>query len=201
MSRSEAQKNSRLIQGGKVVNKKVVAVGVLLLFTALLVKAEKKNREPLRVVPSVDLDRYQGLWYEIARLPNRFENKCASSVTARYERLGADRLKVVNQCLKRDGKMTTAEGVARLKDKKGPNSRLEVRFAPAFLSFLPVWGDYQIIELAPDYSYALVGDSSRKYLWILARSPQLSESSYSKLAEAATAQGFDVSKLIRTKQN
>ena len=184
------------------MNKKFVAAGMLLLFAALLVKAEKKkNRPPLRVVPSVDLARYEGLWYEIARLPNRFEEKCAGDVTARYKRLGADRLKVVNQCRRRDGKLTKAEGVARLDDKSGPNSRLEVRFAPGFLSLLPfVWGDYQIIELAPDYSYALVGDPSRKYLWILSRTPRLDEGTYRRLTEAAAAQGFDVSRLERTKQ-
>lgn len=175
---------------------------MLMLVAALMVKAEKKNKEPLRVVPSVDLIHYAGVWYEIARLPNRFEEKCAGDVTARYERIGADRLKVINQCRKRDGTMTKAEGVARLADKKGPNSRLEVRFAPGFLSFLPfVWGDYQIIELASDYSYALVGDQSRKYLWILSRAPQMSEDTYRRLADAASTQGFDVSKLIRTKQS
>ncbi len=97
--------------------------------------------------------------------------------------------------------MTEAVGDAKLADRTGPNSRLKVRFAPAFLSFLPfVWGDYQIMELAPDYSYAVVGDPSRKYLWFLSRNPQMDEATYLRLTEAARSQGFDVSKLIRTKQ-
>ncbi len=183
------------------MNKRVAAAGLLLLFAALIVKAERKEKEPLRVVPTVDLPRYMGLWYEVARLPNRFEEKCAGDVTAEYTLNGADRLKVVNRCRKRDGKMTEAVGDAKLADRKGPNSRLKVRFAPGFLSFLPfVWGDYQIIELAPDYSYAVVGDPSRKYLWLLSRNPQMDEATYLRLTETARSQGFDVSKLIRTKQ-
>ncbi|MET0649569.1 MAG: lipocalin family protein [Pyrinomonadaceae bacterium] len=183
------------------MNRKVVAAGLLVLCAALMVKGQRKEKEPLRVVPSVDLPRYAGLWYEVARLPNRFEEKCAGDVTAEYALDGTDRLKVVNRCRKQDGKMSEAVGEAKLADRKGPNSRLKVRFAPAFLSFLPVvWGNYQIIELAPDYSYAVVGAPDRKYLWVLSRTPQMDEATYQRLTEAARTQGFDVSRLIRTKQ-
>lgn len=184
------------------MNKKVIAAaGLLTLCAALLVKAEKRDRPPLRVVQSVDLERYAGLWYEIARLPNRFEEKCAGYVTAEYTVIDEGRLKVVNRCRKKNGEMTSAEGVARLADKKLENSRLKVRFAPGFLSFLPfVWGDYQIMELAPDYSYALVGEPGRKYLWILSRTPRMDEATYRKLGEEAVAQGFDVRGLVRTQQ-
>ena len=177
----------------------MAAAGLLVIAAALVVRAEKKA--PLRVVASVDLTRYAGLWYEIARLPNRFEEKCAGDVTAEYTPLGAGRLRVVNRCRKKDGEMTEAEGAAKPADKSGANSRLKVRFAPGFLSFLPfVWGDYQIIELAPEYTYAVVGAPDRKYLWILSRTPQLDEATYRRLVEAARSQGFDVSRLIRTKQ-
>lgn len=183
------------------MNKKLAAAGLVMLLASLLVRAERKGQVPLRVVPSVDLSRYTGLWYEIARLPNRFEDKCAGDVTAQYELLGADRLKVINQCRKTDGRMTKAEGLARLAGKKESSSRLKVRFAPGFLSFLPfVWGDYQILEIGPDYSYALVGEPGRKYLWILSRTPQLDERTYQKLTELAASQGFDINRLIRTKQ-
>lgn len=183
------------------MGKKIAAAGLFVLAAALLVRGEKKGRAPLGVVPSVDLSRYAGRWYEIARLPNRFEEKCAGDVTAEYTPLGDGRIKVVNRCRKKDGRMTEAEGVARPADKSGANSRLKVRFAPAFLSFLPfVWGDYQIIALAPDYSHALVGDPSRKYLWLLSRTPRMDEGTYTRLTEKARAEGFDVSRLIRTKQ-
>lgn len=183
------------------MKKKVAAAGLMVLLAALLVRAERKDKKPLRVVESVDLSRYAGLWYEVARLPNRFEEKCAGDVTAEYTPLGAGRLKVINRCRKKDGKITEAEGVARPADKRGPNSRLKVRFAPSFLSFLPfVWGDYQIMEIAPDYSYALIGEPGRKYLWVLSRTPSLDEATYRRLTEVAAAEGFDVSRLIRIKQ-
>ena len=182
------------------MRKKFVAGLLMLLLAALVVKAGKKEHEPLRVVPSVDLARYAGRWYEVARLPNRFQEKCAGDVTADYTLVKADRIKVVNRCRKADGATTEAEGLARLKDRKGTNSRLKVRFAPSFFSLLPfVWGDYQIIEIAPDYSYALVGDPSRKYLWLLSRTTRMDEETYSRLVESARAEGFDVSRLIRTK--
>ncbi|MBV8860162.1 MAG: lipocalin family protein [Acidobacteria bacterium] len=181
------------------MSKKIVAAGLLVLLTALIVKAERKEKEGLRVVPSVDLPRYAGLWYEVARLPNRFEEKCAGDVRAEYTLKGGDRIRVVNRCRKRDGRRTEAVGEAKRADRRGPNSRLKVRFAPGFLSFLPfVWGDYQIIELAPDYTHALVGAPDRKYLWVLARTPRLDEATYLRLLEAARAQGFDVSRMIRT---
>jgi len=181
------------------MSKKLAAAGLFVLVVTLLARAEKKEKDPLNVVPSVDLARYSGRWYEIARLPNRFEEKCASDVTAEYTPLGADRLKVVNSCRKKDGRVSSAEGVAKLADKKGANSRLKVRFAPGFLSFLPmVWGDYQVIELAPDYGHALVGEPGRKYLWILSRTPRMDEETYRRLTERAAAEGFDVTKLVRT---
>jgi apolipoprotein D and lipocalin family protein len=183
------------------MSKKFAAAGLLLLFAALLVKAEPKAKEPLRVVPSLDLRRYAGLWHEVARLPNRFEEKCAGDVTAEYTPKEGGGIRVVNRCRRRDGKMAEAVGEARRAGGAGPDSRLEVRFAPAPLSFLPlVWGDYQVIELAPDYTHAVVGSPDRKYLWVLARSPRLDEETYLRLLEGARAQGFDVSRMIRTKQ-
>lgn len=179
----------------------LVASAVLVLLASVLVRDEKKEGAPLRLAPSVDLSRYAGVWYEIARLPNRFEDKCAGDVTAEYTPLGKGRLKVVNRCLKGDGRLSEATGVAKLAGGRGDTSRLKVRFAPSFLSFLPfVWGDYQIIELAPDYSHALVGEPGRKYLWVLSRTPRMDEGTYRRLTEAAGSQGFDVSRLVRTRQ-
>ncbi len=160
------------------------------------------NRPPaLEVVASVELSRYSGKWYEVARLPNRFQSKCAGEVTATYSQLDDGQLKVVNECRQRDGRMARAEGRARLADKREPNSKLEVRFAPAWLGWLPVvWGDYWIIALAPDYSYSVVGTPDRKYLWVLSRTPQMDEVVYQRLVEQAAAKGFDVSRLIKTRQ-
>lgn len=179
--------------------KQIAAAALLMLFASVIGRASKDD-QPLKVVSAIDLSRYAGLWYEVARLPNRFQEKCDGDVTAQYT-LEGDRIRVVNRCRKANGEITGAKGVARLASKTGPNSRLKVRFAPSFLSFLPfVWGDYQVMELDPDYKYALIGEPGRKYLWILSRTPQMEEATYDKLTELAASQGFDVSKLVRTKQ-
>ena len=164
------------------------------------VQAEKKT--PLRVVPSVDLDRYAGQWYEIARLPNRFQKKCAGEVIAKYTRKPDGNITVLNSCRLDDGSSIQAEGVARLAGNGQPNSVLKVRFAPAILSFLPqVWGDYQIISLSPDYAHALVGDPGREYLWILSRTPRMDNATYDRLVAEASAQGFDARMLQKTRQS
>jgi apolipoprotein D and lipocalin family protein len=98
--------------------------------------------------------------------------------------------------------MLRVEGRARIADASGPNTKLEVRFVPAWLGWLPfVWGDYWIIELAPDYSYALVGAPSREYLWILARSPDTDAATFEQLKQRAAAQGFEVARLVRTRHS
>jgi len=160
-----------------------------------------QSKEP-RVVPSVDLQRYQGKWYEIARFPNRFQQQCVGNVAATYTLRKDGKITVINECKLKDGATDRAEGIARLADPKGPNSKLKVRFAPSFLSFLPfVWGDYWILDLAPDYSHVMVGDPGRKYFWILSRTPQIPETTYKQLVEKARAQGFAVDRLVRTKQD
>lgn len=182
--------------------KKIIITLQVIIMASTFVQADSKAQEPLRVVPTIDLSRYAGQWYEVARLPNRFEKKCAGDVSATYTVLKDNQIKVVNQCRKESGEMSSVEGRARLAKKDGPNTKLKVRFAPSFLSFLPfVWGDYWIIELAPDYSYAVVGEPNRKYLWVLSRTPQMDTAKLQELIDRAAAQGYDVSKLIKTKQS
>lgn len=151
------------------------------------------------VVPHVDLERYSGQWHEIARLPNRFQKDCLGDVTANYVVRKDGKIDVTNRCRVKDGKMIEAKGVAKPVGKGLPNSVLKVRFAPAFLSFLPqVWGDYQILALAPDYSYAAVGSPDLKYLWILSRSREMQPETYRKVIEDMRAQGFKVEQLELT---
>lgn len=157
---------------------------------------------PLPTQDWVDLGRYAGRWYEIARLPNRFQERCVADVAATYTLRPDGRVTVVNECRQKDGQIARAEGVARRADAKGPASRLKVRFAPAWLSFLgAVWGDYWIIELDRDYRYAVVGAPSRKYLWILSRRPELDAATFDSLVAAAARLGFDASRLERTAQS
>ncbi|MGE5926919.1 MAG: lipocalin family protein [Gemmatimonadota bacterium] len=154
-----------------------------------------------RVTPvdSVDLDRYAGRWHEVARFPNSFQEDCTGETVAEYERLSNGQIRVVNSCRQADGTMKRAEGRARLADRDGPSSKLKVRFAPAFLSFLPmVWGNYWILDLTDDYSAALVGDPGRQYLWVLSRTPIMPDTTYRRMVTAAARQGFDVRRLRRS---
>ncbi len=178
----------------------------LLLATALAMAisaaAQETEKRPVQTVPSVDLVRYAGTWFEIARFPNRFQEKCIGDVTASYTVLEDGTIQVVNRCRKEDGTFDEAEGKARRKSEEEPSSKLEVRFAPAFLSFLPfVWADYWVIDLAPDYSYAVVSGPSREYLWILSRSPKMDQARYDEILDRLRAQSFDVSRLVKTKQS
>lgn len=152
-----------------------------------------------RTVESVDLGRYTGRWYEIARFPNDFQSQCVGDVTATYQARDDGRIDVINRCRAASGQMDEAVGVARVADAE-TRAKLEVRFAPAFLSFLPfVWADYWVLALDPEYRWAVVGTPDRSYLWILARAPQLSDADYQATLAAAAAQGFDVGHAVRTR--
>ncbi len=156
---------------------------------------------PLQVVAPIELQRYMGLWYEQARLPNRFQRDCTGQVSARYGLRQDGRVDVLNRCATADGSVKEALGEGRTVPVKGlPDAgQLEVRFAPAWLSWLPlVWGDYWILRLEPDYSVALVGTPDRKYLWLLSREPRLAPGRVSEMLEHARASGFDVSQVVLT---
>jgi apolipoprotein D and lipocalin family protein len=180
-----------LVMGG-------VAALVLIAGTTLQTAAAPAQKTPpVRTVSSVDLDRYAGDWFEIARVPNRFQRQCVGDVRATYKRRPDGRVDVVNRCRTADG-VTEARGVARVVDER-TFAKLKVRFAPSWVSWLPmVWGDYWIIGLAPDYSWAVVGDPDRDYLWILGRAPQLDEASIAAARAAARDNGFDLERLVLT---
>lgn len=147
----------------------------------------------LEVVDSVDLSRYVGRWYEIARLPNRFQKKCADSVTADYALRPDGKIEVVNRCRKANGEYTTAKGKAKIVDKK-TNAKLKVTF------FWPFYGAYWILDLGPNYENAVVGDPSRDHLWILSRTPQMDEAVYQQLLARMQTRGFKTERMIRTSQ-
>ena len=180
-----------------VARRLAAAAIVLAAATTLHAGAAAAGQEsaPPRTVPMVDLDRYAGDWFEIARFPNRFQRKCIGDVRASYARRADGRIDVVNRCRTADGPIE-ARGVARVVDER-TFARLKVRFAPSWLGFLPVvWGDYWIIGLAEDYSWAVVGSPDREYLWILARSPRLDNAKIGAAREAARANGFDIQRLV-----
>jgi apolipoprotein D and lipocalin family protein len=155
--------------------------------------------EPVRAIASLDLQRYAGQWYEVARFPSWFERKCVGQATANYELRPDGSIKVVNTCRTADSSINRAEGAARLADRDGPASKLKVRFAPGFLSWLPmVWADYWVLDLTDRYTAALVGTPDRRYLWVLSRTAGLDTATYNRLVATAARQGFDVARLERT---
>jgi lipocalin/uncharacterized protein YbjT (DUF2867 family)/ligand-binding SRPBCC domain-containing protein len=175
------------------------AAALAVAVTLLPAAAHAQKQATVRTVPFVALDRYLGDWFEIARLPNRFQRECVGDVRATYVRRSDGLLDVVNRCRTAEGE-TEARGVARIVDERA-FAKLKVRFAPAWLSWLPmVWGDYWIIGLAPDYSWAVVGDPSRNFLWILARTPRLGDETIAAARALARASGFDVERLELTPQ-
>ena len=154
------------------------------------------------VVPvrSVDLARYAGRWYEIAKFPNDFQKKCIGNVTADYRPLPDNTIEVANRCRTESGEIALAIGEGREVDKAS-NAKLQVRFAPAWMSWIPwVWGDYWILELNDAYTLAAVGTPDRGYLWILSRTPTISDAEYERIVDNATKQGFDTSRLVKTRQ-
>lgn len=125
----------------------------------------------ISTVDSVDLDKYIGTWYEIAKIPNSFQDHCIKNTTAYYEINEDGDIIVLNSCIDEDGEIDDAEGLARIVDKR-TNSKLEVSFV-SLLGWHIFWGDYWILGLDEDYNYVAVGTPSRKYGWILARAPQM----------------------------
>lgn len=159
------------------------------------------DRGPVQAVNGMDLQRYAGTWFEIARFPNRFQKQCAGDVTATYAVQPDQTIRVDNKCRLSDGHYDEAIGVARQSDPAGPDTRLKVRFAPAWMSWLPfVWADYWVIVLDADYRYAAVGTPDREYLWLLSRTPQMEGDTWAGLLEQVRAQGYDVSRLQKTVQ-
>jgi len=150
------------------------------------------SQPPMQVVPSVDLARYAGKWYEIARLPNWCQRDCASDTTATYTQRRDGKITVVNECRKPDGRLKSAKGTARAAGGNEPNTKLKVSF------FWPFSGNYWIIALDPEYRWAVVGEPDRKYLWILSREPKLDEALYSQILDRTKHQGYDVGPLLKT---
>ncbi|MGZ8294503.1 MAG: lipocalin family protein [Telluria sp.] len=155
---------------------------------------------PLSTIAALDVPRYMGTWYEIAKFPNRFQKKCAGFTKATYSTLPDGTLQVANSCRTASGDTDEAIGAAR--QVGGPASpKLKVRFAPAFLSFIPmVWGDYWVIDLDPGYQLAAVSEPKREYLWILSRTPKVDKAAYDALLARLAAKGLDVGKLDLTRQ-
>ena len=159
-----------------------------------------KSASTPTTVDSVDLEQYAGTWYEIGRLPMYFQRKCASDVTATYTgKVDGSGIDVLNQCRKEDGSIMSANGLAQAVDNSG--SKLKVTFLPAWIRWLPVGrADYWVLARDANYQTALVGTPDHKYLWLLARTPNISQQTYTEYRQIAQQQGYDLKEFKLTTQ-
>lgn len=178
----------RVMSGQTAVLLSLAAAGIF-----ASVAYARDSKPELRTVSRVDLNRYTGVWYEIAKYPNRFERKCARDVSATYTLRPDGKIEVVNACTESDGKRRVAKGTAKIADKVS-NSKLRVTF------FWPFYGNYWIIDLDSDYRWVVVGDPDRKYLWILSRTPQMDDALYREITSRLPEKGYDPAKLEKMTQ-
>lgn len=173
---------------------RIGVVGLLLPLAGLSTGCVGGNYPPLEVVQSVDVERYMGLWHEIARYPNFFQSADCVATTAEYSLLEDGRVRVVNTCHEGgpEGPEERIEGTARVVDPE-TNAKLKVSFFPL------VEGNYWIIDLDTEgYEWAVVGEPSRRFLWILSRTPTMDDELYEELTGRLPAKDYDPSRLIRT---
>lgn len=171
---------------------KTLIISILFGLLLLYGNAAADERLPLTVVKHVDLEKYLGKWYEIASYPAWFQKDCTAS-TAEYSLMPNGRIQVVNSCRKKtlDGPLKQSRGKAEVVDMES-NAKLKVWF------FWPFKGNYWIIDLDPDYRWAVVGEPKRKYLWILSRTPEMDRETYESILSRLTAKHYDPDRLQKT---
>jgi apolipoprotein D and lipocalin family protein len=151
-------------------------------------------------LPALDVPSYMGTWYQVAWFPNRFQKQCVSDTVASYRQLpGGEGVEVINRCRLADGQLDSVTGLARpagstLQGRQLTPAKLEVSFLPALLRWLPIWGDYWVIQRADDGRYAVVSEASKQYLWVLSRTPQLAPADETAIRSRLTQQGFDLAR-------
>lgn len=170
---------------------------IITLAASTSLMAQKENNKVV-TVDNVDLGRYTGLWYEIAKIPNSFQDQCVSNTTAEYSLNDDGTIKVINSCRESDGETDKAEGLAQVVDTK-TNSKLEVSFVSIF-GFHLFWGDYWILGLASDYSYAVIGTPNRKYGWILSRTKKLPDDKLADAYEILKRNGYNPEDFVQSLQ-
>lgn len=163
---------------------------------AAFTAASDPTPAPLEPIRSLDVLRYMGRWYDVAHYPNRFQARCVADSRAEYRLLPGGDVQVTNRCRLADGRTDAAEGLARQLGA-ADSARLQVRFAPAWLSFLSaVWGDYWVVDIADDYRWAVVSEPRREYLWVLSRTPQLDAADTTRVHARLVELGFDPARLV-----
>lgn len=183
--------------------KRCLAFGLLASLATAATPAAAEAGAPgpaLTPLPTLDVPAYMGTWYQVAWFPNRFQQQCVSDTTAHYRQLPAgEGVEVTNRCRLADGKLDSVVGLARpaesvLRGDQLEPARLEVSFLPRLLRWLPIWGDYWVLQLADDGRYAVVSEPSRKYLWVLARTARLAPADETAIRSFLAQQGFDLTR-------
>ena len=178
---------------------KIAVGGVVLLGLGAATLAYAQTK-PLQTVDKVQLDRYLGVWYEIARKPMYFENKCSRDITATYTLNENGNVSVTNRCFSKDGQLQQSIGEAFVQNAPF-NTKLKVSFLPEAIRWLSVArGDYWILKIDDDYQTVLVGEPRRKYMWVLSRSAQPDQAVVNEYLEYAKSVGYNLTDLIHTKQ-
>ena len=175
-----------------------VALGGAVLAGLAISSVSHAKEAALPTVDQVNLTQYAGTWYEVARKPMMWQKKCDRDVTANYSLNEKGNVTVDNRCYTKDGELSQSIGEAYVQNAP-QNSKLKVSFLPKAIRWLPVArGDYWVLKIDSDYQTVLVGEPSRKYLWVLSRDPKVSETVINEYLEYAKQQGYDLSDLIRT---
>ena len=177
-----------------------IALGSAVLVGLSLATVAYAKDAPLKAVDSVELDRYLGVWYEVARKPLVFQNKCDRDVTATYTLNENGNVNVDNKCYAKDGKLNQSVGEAFIQNAPA-NSKLKVSFLPSAIRWLPFGrGDYWILKIDENYQTVLVGEPGRKYMWVLSRTAHPNEQVVGEYLDYAKSVGYDLSDVIKTKQ-
>ena len=166
---------------GKFMKNLIFLSGSLLLLPVRLIGEPDMNKNNVQLVEQVDLNRYVGLWYEIAKIPNRFQKQCVKNTTAQYAIRSDGRIDVVNRCMKENGFFDEAKGIAKIVDL--------------------FWGNYWIIGLDNDYQWAVVGEPTRKYGWVLGRSTALSDNQWENVHAVLLKNGYNPDDFVKTEHD
>ena len=178
---------------------KIALGGALLMGLSAATMVYAKD-QPLKTVDKVELDRYLGVWYEVARKPLYFQKKCDKNVTATYTLNENGNVNVDNRCYSQDGKLEQSVGEAFIQNAPY-NSKLKVSFLPSAIRWMPFGrGDYWVLKIDEDYQTVLVGEPGRKYMWVLSRTSQPNEQVVKEYLDYAKSVGYDLSDVINTKQ-
>ena len=172
-------------------------IWIALSFPILFTFGGCKAPYELKTAEGFVIEKYLGVWHQIALLPNHFQKDCFSNTQAEYTYLDSTSISVLNSCRTKSGQKLSASGIAIAERIPANFARLKVSFVPKWLNWMPfVWGDYWIIEIDSKYSSVLVGSPNRKYLWILSRDRFIQKEVFQKYMRVAKEQGFDVSSLV-----